>query len=98
MVPWIEMSMDLVSRRTKDPPGSSRAYAYVSVAMSDAAVAAAHWQERFGDPGYPSLRAAVAGAAAGVLPEMVLAVVPAGLVWGLDGRLQRNRPRVRWPS
>ncbi len=70
VVPWIEMSMDLVSRRTKDPPESSRAYAYVSVAMFDAAVAAAHWQERFGDPGYPSLRAAVAGAAAGVLPEL----------------------------
>ncbi len=29
---------------------------------------------------------------------LVLAVVPAGLVWGLDGRLRRNRPRVRWPS
>ena len=23
---------------------------------------------------------------------------PAGLVWGLDGRLARNRPKVRWPS
>jgi uncharacterized membrane protein YphA (DoxX/SURF4 family) len=32
------------------------------------------------------------------LPPLILAVVPAGLVWGLDGRLARNRPRVRWPS
>ena len=30
--------------------------------MADAAVVAAHWQQRHGDPGYPSLRAAVAGA------------------------------------
>jgi hypothetical protein len=70
VVPWIELAMDLVSQRTKDPPESSRAYAYVSVAMADAAVVAAHWQERHGDPGYPSLRAAVAGAAAGVLPSL----------------------------
>jgi len=32
------------------------------------------------------------------LPPLILALVPAGLVWGLDGRLNRNRPRVRWPS
>jgi uncharacterized membrane protein YphA (DoxX/SURF4 family) len=32
------------------------------------------------------------------LPPLILALVPAGLVWGLDGRLARNRPRVRWPS
>ncbi len=32
------------------------------------------------------------------LPPLILALVPAGLVWGLDGRLKRNRPRVRWPS
>jgi hypothetical protein len=70
VVPWMELAMDLVSQRTKDPPESSRAYAYVSVAMADAAVVAAHWQERYGDPGHPSLRAAVAGAAAGVLPAL----------------------------
>lgn len=32
------------------------------------------------------------------LPPLILALVPAGLVWGFDGRLERNRPRVRWPS
>lgn len=32
------------------------------------------------------------------LPPLILALVPAGLVWGLDGRLPRNRPNVRWPS
>jgi uncharacterized membrane protein YphA (DoxX/SURF4 family) len=32
------------------------------------------------------------------VPPLILALVPAGLVWGLDGRLARNRPRVRWPS
>lgn len=32
------------------------------------------------------------------LPPLILALVPAGLVWGLDGRLERNRERVRWPS
>lgn len=29
---------------------------------------------------------------------LILALVPAGLVWGLDGRLGRNHDRVRWPS
>jgi len=32
------------------------------------------------------------------LPPLILALVPAGLVWGLDGRLARNRPTIRWPS
>ncbi len=32
------------------------------------------------------------------VPLVILALVPAGLVWGLDGRLARNRPRARWPS
>ena len=32
------------------------------------------------------------------LPPFILALVPAGLVWGLDGRLARNRPTIRWPS
>ena len=32
------------------------------------------------------------------LPPLILALVPAGLIWGLDGRLARNRERVRWPS
>ncbi len=32
------------------------------------------------------------------VPALILALVPAGLVWGLDGRLARNRHRARWPS
>jgi len=32
------------------------------------------------------------------LPPLILALVPAGLVWGLDGRLRRNHQNVRWPS
>ncbi len=32
------------------------------------------------------------------LPPLILALVPAGVVWGLDGRLARNRPTMRWPS
>lgn len=32
------------------------------------------------------------------LPALILALVPAGLIWGLDGRLARNRDGARWPS
>jgi len=32
------------------------------------------------------------------VPPLILALVPAGLVWGLDGRLARNRVGPRWPS
>ncbi len=32
------------------------------------------------------------------LPPLILALVPAGMVWGLDRRLARNRERARWPS
>lgn len=32
------------------------------------------------------------------VPLLILALVPAGLVWGLDGRLERNRLKARWPS
>lgn len=32
------------------------------------------------------------------LPPLILAVVASGLVWGLDGRLARNRHGARWPS
>lgn len=32
------------------------------------------------------------------LPPLILALVPAGLIWGLDGHLDRNRPMARWPS
>ncbi|MGI9098679.1 MAG: phosphatase PAP2 family protein [Solirubrobacteraceae bacterium] len=75
--PWLEQTMELVSRRPKDPPGSSRSYSYVSAAMEDAVLAAYHWKyqyerkapagdssvERSPDPSYPSEHAAIAGAA-----------------------------------
>ncbi len=32
------------------------------------------------------------------VPLVILALVPAGVVWGLDGRLRRNRLRARWPA
>ncbi len=32
------------------------------------------------------------------VPLVILALVPAGIVWGLDGRMSRNRLRARWPS
>jgi PAP2 superfamily len=65
--PWIERAMDFVSQRPKDPPYSSRAYAYVAVAMYDAAVAASYWGERYGGGTYPDARAAIAGAASRAL-------------------------------
>jgi PAP2 superfamily len=65
--PWIERAMEFVSQRPKDPPYSSRAYAYAAVAMYDAAVSAAHWRDRYGAGTYPNGRAAIAGAASRVL-------------------------------
>jgi hypothetical protein len=64
---WIELAMEFVSARTKDPPAASRAYALVAVAEFDALVVARHWQGVFGTPGYPSEEAAVAGAGSRVL-------------------------------
>ena len=68
--PWLSRAMTLVSQREKNPPRASRAYAVVSVAMHDAAAAAAYWRQRYkrttpgvkSGPSYPSLEAAVAGA------------------------------------
>ncbi len=82
VAPWIELSMQLVASRPKDPPAASRAYALVSLAMHDAVVAA--WRAKYAyrrtapegadamvpaapDPCYPSEHAAVAGAASRVL-------------------------------
>jgi membrane-associated phospholipid phosphatase len=76
--PWLEQTMELVSRRPKDPPSSSRSYSYVSAAMEDAAITAYRWKYRYRrsgpggnasvqrspDPSYPSEHAAIAGAAA----------------------------------
>ena len=81
VAPWLDQTMELVSRRPKDPPGSSRSYSYVSAAMADAVLAAYHWKyeydraapkgdatvERSGDPSYPSEHAAMAGAASRVI-------------------------------
>ena len=79
--PWMAKAMDFVSLRPKDPPYSSRAYAYVAVAMYDAMVSSWYWKERYGrdapqqdplvdqppDPSYPDEHAAMAAAAARVL-------------------------------
>jgi membrane-associated phospholipid phosphatase len=82
--PWLEQTMELVARRPKDPPGSSRAYSYVSAAIEDAVLAAYHWKyeydraapdgqsdgERSPDPSYPSEHAAIAGAASRVIAHL----------------------------
>lgn len=82
--PWLELAMELVASRPKDPPAASRAYALVSVAMADATVAAWHWKyayrrkplegdalvARTPDPSYPSEHAAIAGAATTALASL----------------------------
>ncbi len=80
--PWIDAALNLVTLRNRsDPVTASRAYALVSVAMNDAAVAAWRWKYRYRrkppsgatllprtkDPSYPSEHAAIAAAAARVL-------------------------------
>jgi membrane-associated phospholipid phosphatase len=69
--------MELVARRPKDPPSSSRSYSYVSAAIEDAVLAAYHWKYEYNrpppkgdasvakspDPSYPSEHAAIAGVA-----------------------------------
>jgi membrane-associated phospholipid phosphatase len=68
--PWVEEALDYVAHRTKDPPAASRAYALVTIAIHDAAVASRFWQEEHGSApvdGYPSTNAAIAGAAAEML-------------------------------
>lgn len=80
LTPWMELALDFVAHRTKDPVAASRSYALVAVAMYDAVVATWHYKhtyEREGpevegglrepDPSYPSGHAAIAGAAATVL-------------------------------
>lgn len=80
--PWMELALDFVAHRTKDPVAASRSYALVAVAMHDAVVATWHHKyahDRDGptdvdqlvdaepDPSYPSGHAAIAGAASTVL-------------------------------
>lgn len=61
---WLELAMDYVSQRSKDPPGASRAYALVAVAEYDALVAAR--RSSTGEAAYAE-DAAVAGAGTRVL-------------------------------
>ena len=84
VAPWLEQTMELVSRRPKDPPSSSRSYSYVSAAMEDAVLAAYHYKyeydrtapkgesivERSPDPSYPSEHAAMAGAASRLIAHL----------------------------
>lgn len=80
--PWMEMALEFISAREKDPPASSRAYGLVAVAAYDAMVATWHYKYRYQrkapdtveaiaeagpDPSYPNEHAAIAAAAAGVL-------------------------------
>jgi hypothetical protein len=80
--PWTETAFDFVSKNEKNPPLSTRNYALLHVAMSDAVVAAYHWKYEYDvkapegvstlvpaspDPSYPSEHAAMAGAASKVL-------------------------------
>lgn len=66
---WIELAMDYVSQRTKDPPAASRAYALVAVAGHDALLAARHWSAESPGANY-SDDAAVAGAASRVVAHL----------------------------
>ncbi len=80
--PWVEMNLEFVAARAKDPPLSSRGYALMSVAVYDAMVATWHYKYQYDrsapdvgerlvepgpDPSYPSEHAAIAGAASRVL-------------------------------
>lgn len=70
---WLDLAMDFVSQRAKDPPAASRAYALVAVAQYDALVAARYWSKQYSgsDSGdYPSDDAAVDGAASRVLAHL----------------------------
>ncbi len=85
--PWLSRAMTLVSQREKNPPVASRAYGLVSVAMYDAAVAAAYWKHRYNaktagaksGPSYPSEQAAVAGAGSRVVAYAFPEASKAGL-------------------
>ena len=83
--PWMAQAFEFVSKSEKNPPLSSRNYALVAVAMSDAVVAAYHWKYQYdvdppsgvdraipasADPSYPSEHAAMAGAASKVLAHL----------------------------
>ncbi len=80
--PWMQMALEFISAREKDPAASSRAYALLAVATYDATVATWNAKYRYNrkapdmgdrlaqpgpDPSYPNEHAAVAGAASKVL-------------------------------
>ena len=79
--PWLDAGLNSVTLGDFTPPEASRAYALLTVAMHDAAVATWHWKyaykrkpppgkallPRGKDPSYPSEHAAIAAAAAKVL-------------------------------
>lgn len=80
--PWMEMNLEFVSARAKDPPLASRGYALMAVAVYDALIATWHWKYEYGreapdvvehlsepspTPSYPNEHAAIAGAASRVL-------------------------------
>jgi membrane-associated phospholipid phosphatase len=80
--PWMQMALEFIAAREKDPAASSRAYALVAVATYDAMVATWNAKYKYNrkapdvadrlsqpgpDPSYPNEQAAVAGAASKVL-------------------------------
>ncbi|MEX0658553.1 MAG: phosphatase PAP2 family protein, partial [Egibacteraceae bacterium] len=83
VAPWMEMALDFIAQRSKDPVAASRSYALVATAMYDASVATWHYKHLYDrpgpetagegpaaaepDPSYPSGHAAIAGAASTVL-------------------------------
>ncbi|MFP5377790.1 MAG: phosphatase PAP2 family protein [Acidimicrobiia bacterium] len=112
--PWVEMALEFVSAREKDPPNASRAYALVSVAAYDAVVAAWHWKYEYDreapevverlspagpDPSYPSEHAAVAGAASVVLAYLFPERPALRLEEAADqAGLSRVQAGANWPS
>lgn len=82
VAPWMELALDFIAHRSKDPVAASRSYALVATAMYDAMVATWHYKYLYNQPGpegvetlvaaepdpsYPSGHAAIAGAASTVL-------------------------------
>jgi hypothetical protein len=92
--PWIDLNIELVAHGVKDPPLASRGYAYTTIAIYDAVVAAWHWKYEYdrtppsavttsaasasATPSYPSEHAAIAGAASRVL-EYLFPEQPVGI-------------------
>jgi hypothetical protein len=91
--PWMDVNIELVAHGVKDPPLASRGYAYTTIAIYDAVVAAWHWKYEYErkaptginaigspgrDPSYPSEHAAIAGAASRVL-EYIFPDEPVGI-------------------